>query len=136
VVVVAAGTAVAAGGGTAIAAAAAAGAAAEVAADAPYRSTAAQSSHMRTSRPAFLLGPTTDRRCNLSQIHAVASPSEQGWRLDLIREWELALAQMDLRRKQGWGHVGGCLETRRTSCHCCAKINRRCRCCLYYNHHH
>jgi hypothetical protein len=73
VVVVAAGTAVAAAGGTAIAAAAAA-AAAEVAADAPYRSTAAQSSHMRTSRPKVLLGPTNDRRCNLSHIHAVASP--------------------------------------------------------------
>lgn len=74
VIVVVAGTAVAAAGGTAIGAAAAEAAAAEVAADAPYRSTAAQSSHIRTSRPTFLLGPTNDRRCNLSQTHAVASP--------------------------------------------------------------
>ena len=72
VVVVVADTAVAAAG-TAIAAAAAV-AAAEVAADAPYRGTDTQSSHRRTSRPAFLLGPTNDRRCNLSQTHAVASP--------------------------------------------------------------
>jgi len=71
VAVVVADTAVAAAG-TAIAAAAAV--AAEVAADAPHRSTDTQSSHRRTSRPAFLLGPTNDHRCNLSQTHAVASP--------------------------------------------------------------
>jgi hypothetical protein len=99
VIVVATGTAVAAAG-TAIAAAAAA-VVVEVAAGAPYRSTAVQSSHMRTSRPTFL-GPTNDHRCNLSQTHAVASPQEQEWRLvELIWEWEreLALAEMELRQE-------------------------------------